>query len=98
MGNNIPGYWKRIFPDRPCSDYFVWGWGAHFIVSRERIQARPPAFYENLLQLTLEDARAGVAMEMMWPQILGFDPTTLQTGSGPLRHRISNPISAQKPE
>jgi len=52
-------------------DHLVFAAGAQFIVSRDRLRARPLAFYQQLLKESA-DPIAGYLLERLWPSIFGF--------------------------
>lgn len=69
---------NRLFLD-PCPDYFAYGWGATFCVSKKYIHHKPLSFYEEMMQIVYEEALSGYIYERLWPTILachGFQHRT----------------------
>jgi hypothetical protein len=52
-------------------DYYTFGYGALFVVSKEAIRKHPKSFYENIYS-TFQDIKpgAGCGLEKMWRVIL----------------------------
>jgi len=70
-GLPITSLYKYIFNKEPFTEDFVFGSGAQFIVSKERILSRPKSFYENILHLMDKEVcpQAGYVLERFWKLI-----------------------------
>lgn len=69
FGIPLERVFKRLFKS-PCPDYFAYGWGAMFCVTKEYIHKRPLIFYEEMMQIVYEEPLSGYVYERMWPTIL----------------------------
>ncbi len=71
FGLPIERIYRRLFRS-PCPDYFLFCCAALFVVSKERILARPRTFYEEAMQSIYDEPLAGYALERLWGVI--FNP------------------------
>lgn len=86
---------KRIFTrlfSSPCPEYVLFCCASLFVVSKERILARPRAFYEEAMQIIYDEPLAGYALERLWGAI--FNP---ELARHKCRYIAKNPVSWQLP-
>lgn len=72
-GYPVAEHWPKLFSE-PCPTSLTFPAGAQFAVSRERILARPLAWYEKALRWCEEEPGAPWIIERWWPYIFGEKP------------------------
>lgn len=75
-GLDLSGFHRALFGFDGPLEYPFFG-GAQFIVTRERIQARPRDWYENALRVAIEFPEAAHCFERTWDRIFGDEENTL---------------------
>lgn len=75
--DDIKAFYTRFFEKKCELDSFFFPCGAHWIVSRERIQRRPKEFYERILKMIEAEGETHNQfmhmLERMWPHVLQFE-------------------------
>lgn len=70
LGLPIVGTYSKYFPGRPIPQVFEFIVGAQCMSTKERIRARPKAFYEAVLQDIKEKKIEDPVLERLWPIIV----------------------------
>jgi hypothetical protein len=91
-GKDIPvaEVFEGLFAAPAPGTFIARGATGNFLVSRERIHARPRSFYERMLRMIADDPdderNTGHAVERLWQHVFGGNPALGAEGAGTPGH------------
>ncbi len=80
---DLPGFWRAVFGDAPCPEFFDFFGGANFAVTRDVVRARPRAFYARACEVAASFPEAAHCFERMWDRVFGVDGIPLALRDAP---------------